>query len=327
MPHDSLEEELAAETIRAEDLKRIGWKNHENSDAEQMRRKLLAHSESEWVWKREIADMQKSVHDSHIRIKDLNEEIYKDLKKNTLFLKNLGEKEMRTFPKLDYLRNITSLQTNKINFLLSTLDKNVADNYTLIEKINGNLDSNINKNLFDIYKNDKIKLNSKTKENPGLIYENNEKRFEFYLKNYEIINKELQRIKELPLGWPVQIKTKITSKYGYRKDPINRKRKFHYGIDISGNLSKKIVSTGDGKVVFAGPKGGYGLTVIVGHRNNYKSSYSHLSKIFVKKDEKLKKGDIIGLMGSTGRSTGVHLHYEIIRKENKINPEKHLEAI
>tara|TARA_Y100001963_G_scaffold131026_1_gene187872 strand:+ start:19 stop:381 length:363 start_codon:yes stop_codon:yes gene_type:complete len=77
MPHDSLEEELAAESIRSEDLKRMGWKNHENSDAEQMRRKLLAYSDNEWVWKREIADMQKSVHDSHVRIKELNDEIFK----------------------------------------------------------------------------------------------------------------------------------------------------------------------------------------------------------------------------------------------------------
>ena len=149
----------------------------------------------------------------------------------------------------------------------------------------------------------------------------------FQIKNYESINKKLQKFKELPLGWPVKKKTRITSPYGYRKDPINKQRKFHYGIDISGNITKKIVSTGDGSVIFAGSKGGYGLTVIIMHSDNYKSGYSHLNEIFVKKGDKLEKGDIIGFMGSSGRSTGIHLHYEIMKRNKKINPRKFLEAI
>ena len=107
---------------------------------------------------------------------------------------------------------------------------------------------------------------------------------------------------------------------------------FHYKINDNlkeekENLSKKIVSTGDGEVTFAGIKGGYGRTIIVRPTAEFKSLYAHLSKISVKKGDKLEKGDIIGLMGNSGRSTGIHLHYEIMKKEDKINPRNYLEAI
>ncbi len=113
----------------------------------------------------------------------------------------------------------------------------------------------------------------------------------------------------------------FTSSYGYRLDPFTKARKPHLGIDLAGKIGIKIHATGDGVVTTAGKNtGGYGNEVIIDHGFGYKTRYAHLNEVLVKKGDVIKRGNIIGTMGSTGRSTGPHLHYEITLNNKTVNP-------
>lgn len=111
--------------------------------------------------------------------------------------------------------------------------------------------------------------------------------------------------------------TRFASGFGYRIHPIYRTRKMHTGIDLTAPTGTPIYATGDGKVIKANyATGGYGKRVIIDHGFGFKTLYAHMSKIEVKKGQKIKRGDKIGEVGNTGRSTAPHLHYEV-RKNNK----------
>jgi murein DD-endopeptidase MepM/ murein hydrolase activator NlpD len=113
----------------------------------------------------------------------------------------------------------------------------------------------------------------------------------------------------------------LTSTFGYRSDPFTGARKMHAGLDMAGNIGLSIYATGDGVVTSAqfNPYG-YGREIQINHGFGYSSIYGHLSKILVKKGERIKRGQLIGELGSTGRSTGPHLHYEIRYHDRAINP-------
>jgi murein DD-endopeptidase MepM/ murein hydrolase activator NlpD len=121
-----------------------------------------------------------------------------------------------------------------------------------------------------------------------------------------------------PLGEPTN--GWIASGYGTRTDPFNGRRAFHYGIDISNMVGTPIIATAAGKVVFAGSNGGYGNMVKIEHAGNYLSIYGHLNRIHVKPGDRVVRGDNIGIMGNSGRSSGSHLHYEVRHLDKPINP-------
>jgi murein DD-endopeptidase MepM/ murein hydrolase activator NlpD len=125
-------------------------------------------------------------------------------------------------------------------------------------------------------------------------------------------------IRGIPLGYPVY--GKITSHIGWRKNPFGGGYEFHSGIDIDAPQGSKVRATADGVVVLAGWYGDYGKTVIIRHPSGYLTLYAHLSHIDVKERQKVKAGDVVGRVGSTGRSTGPHLHYEVIRDNKPIDP-------
>jgi len=127
-------------------------------------------------------------------------------------------------------------------------------------------------------------------------------------------------IKNFPLGRPV--KGKIVSGFGYRRDPFIFKPAFHSGVDINAHYNQPISATADGIVEKAGWHSGYGKAVILKHENGYQTLYGHLTSVRVKEGQSVKSGDIIGNAGSTGRSTGTHLHYEIIKSGKKVNPSR-----
>jgi murein DD-endopeptidase MepM/ murein hydrolase activator NlpD len=104
---------------------------------------------------------------------------------------------------------------------------------------------------------------------------------------------------------------RVSSTFGFRYDPFTQKRKYHTGIDISYWTNSKIIATGSGIVTFSGIDGGYGLTLEIEHKNGIKTKYAHLNEIFVSKGDIVEKGKIIADMGSSGRATGQHLHYEV----------------
>ena len=112
----------------------------------------------------------------------------------------------------------------------------------------------------------------------------------------------------------------ISSKYGYRKDPITKKKRFHPGIDLAGTWHEDVLAPADGTVFFAGINGGYGKMVKIKHKFGIVTTYGHLQKILVRKGQKVTIGNRIGKMGTTGRSTGQHLHYEIWVNKKHVDP-------
>lgn len=128
----------------------------------------------------------------------------------------------------------------------------------------------------------------------------------------------LKTIRLLPFGEPVD--GDITSRFGKRKDPVNNKTAHHTGVDIRGKKGDKVYATADGTVKKSFRNGGFGNYIQIDHGNGYTTSYAHLQARLVKSGEKVRRGQLIGLIGSTGRSTGPHLHYEITLDEKPINP-------
>ena len=131
-------------------------------------------------------------------------------------------------------------------------------------------------------------------------------------------DKYLKAIKCLPLGEPVD--GTITSRYGKRIDPINGKKAFHEGVDFRAKEGEKVYATADGIVKKAFKNGGFGNYILLDHGNGYTTSFSHLQAYLVKKGDRVKRGQLIGLVGNTGRSTGTHLHYQVNLNNKPINP-------
>jgi murein DD-endopeptidase MepM/ murein hydrolase activator NlpD len=111
----------------------------------------------------------------------------------------------------------------------------------------------------------------------------------------------------------------ITSHYGVRVHPITKKKKFHSGIDLTSS-KRLIFSAADGIVTQVDSSNGYGKSIAIDHLNGFKTLYAHLDKVLVSKNQRVIQGEMIGLEGKTGVATGVHLHFETIYKNKKINP-------
>lgn len=126
-----------------------------------------------------------------------------------------------------------------------------------------------------------------------------------------------------PQGRPVA-KGWISSHYGKRKDPFTGKNAFHHGIDIAGKKNSEVMAVASGLVTWAGKKSGFGYHVEIMHSDGYVTKYAHNSKIFVEEGDLVSKGQVIGLMGSSGRSTGPHVHFEIAHNGKSINPIKYV---
>ena len=130
---------------------------------------------------------------------------------------------------------------------------------------------------------------------------------------------------KLPLTAPMN-SFYITSGFGKRRDPINKRWAAHYGVDLGNVFKSSVYATAPGVVTYSGWKGKYGRLVEVSHGAGIKTRFGHLHKILVKKGQKIKFREKIGLMGSTGRSTGAHLHYEVLFKNRYKNPMKFIKA-
>lgn len=130
------------------------------------------------------------------------------------------------------------------------------------------------------------------------------------------------RMENIPAIQPVLNKDlkRMASGYGWRVDPVYHVRRFHRGMDFSAPVGTDIFATGNGVVTYAGWRQGYGETVEIDHGFNYTTRYAHCSKIFVHKGKKVKRGDVIALVGNTGKSTGPHLHYEVHYNKSAVDP-------
>lgn len=129
-------------------------------------------------------------------------------------------------------------------------------------------------------------------------------------------------LKCIPAIQPVSNKDlkKTASGYGMRIDPIYKTSKFHEGMDFSASTGTPIYATGNGTVTKAGWQSGYGRVVVINHGYGYETLYAHMNKIDVRKGQKVVRGEVIGEVGNTGKSTGPHLHYEVHVKGRVVNP-------
>lgn len=130
------------------------------------------------------------------------------------------------------------------------------------------------------------------------------------------------RSQQQPHLWPtVNHRTYLSSRFGWRKNPFaETKRQWHAGVDIAGGMGAPIVAAANGLVTFAGYRYGYGLMVEVKHEGDVYTRYAHLKSTIAKNGDIIKAGDVLALMGSTGRSTGPHLHFEVLVSGQKVDP-------
>jgi murein DD-endopeptidase MepM/ murein hydrolase activator NlpD len=128
-----------------------------------------------------------------------------------------------------------------------------------------------------------------------------------------------------PSGWPVDGGW-VSSAFGLRADPFTGHQSYHEGVDIASRLGSPILAMGDGVLTFAGEKPGYGLCVEVTHESGLITRYAHTRAVLAKEGDRVKKGETIALVGSSGRSTGPHLHFEVVRNGSAVNPQVYLRS-
>ena len=140
------------------------------------------------------------------------------------------------------------------------------------------------------------------------------------------INQYTHALIAVPVRKPVTGEVDMSSPFGMRLDPFNGRPATHTGIDLRGDMGEPARATAAGKVTIAGHEGGYGNMVEISHGNGLATRYGHLSKILVKVGQTVRIGEVVGLIGSTGRSTGPHLHYETRVNGEAVDPQKFLRA-
>lgn len=139
-----------------------------------------------------------------------------------------------------------------------------------------------------------------------------------------IMNRKLHA-EVMPAGRPVKHGW-LSSYYGMRTDPFTGRLAFHSGMDFAGKMGSDVIAVAAGVVTYAGKRAGYGNLVEIDHGNGYATRYGHNSKILVHVGETVKKGQVIAKMGSTGRSTGPHVHFEVLINGHPVNPKKYVQA-
>lgn len=142
-----------------------------------------------------------------------------------------------------------------------------------------------------------------------------------------LIERNLQE-EVIPSGWPISGGGGwISSLYGRRIDPFSRRWAFHYGMDFAGREGSRVIAVGSGIVTWSGERYGYGKLVEVDHGHGYVTRYGHNKKNLVKVGDVVRKGQALALMGSSGRSTGPHVHFELVRNGKPINPSMYISQV
>ncbi|MBW2042124.1 MAG: M23 family metallopeptidase [Deltaproteobacteria bacterium] len=134
----------------------------------------------------------------------------------------------------------------------------------------------------------------------------------------ELLERQQEIFSRTPMGYPTQ--GRISSRYGWRKSPFSGRREFHQGVDIAVYQGAPVTAPADGTIKSAGRNGGLGKMLVIDHGHGVVTRYGHLSKILKKPGDRVKRGDVVARVGSTGRSTGPHLHYEVLVGGAPVNP-------
>lgn len=196
------------------------------------------------------------------------------------------------------------LQSEPIPFSVRTATSTNNEFYTQLFKMtNSEIVVASAKKLSSVRK--QIYIQSKSYDDVLAQSKNKEAMLECIPAIQPLLNKDLKR---------------MASGFGWRIDPIYRTRRFHEGMDFAAPTGTDIYATGNGTIQMAGWKQGYGNTVEINHGFGYKTIYGHMHKVNVRAGQKVKRGEVIGLVGNTGKSSGPHLHYEVHFKGQVMNP-------
>lgn len=152
------------------------------------------------------------------------------------------------------------------------------------------------------------------------------RRFDELMIDIDRMNLLRLAIGKVPYAMPVKDPHRFTSGFGYRRDPKGRGRRMHTGVDFAAPKGTPIYATADGIVTSAGSESGYGKTIRIRHEFGFETLYAHQTRLYVEEGQRVSRGEHIGDMGATGRSTGVHLHYEIRVNGRPVNPMTFVEA-
>lgn len=235
------------------------------------------------------------------------DELKKQVEKMEDTLKEIKNAQLEVFEKL---RAISSKEVDKLRGTFKEINTTLKKHGLYFNPLANKKDSKggiyipVQTNIDDKKFNDKI----------SAIYKNVDD-YEYY--------KEV--MKKLPIGKPVWSYW-VTSHYGTRSDPFKKSKARHKGIDLASRTGNKIQTKAPGKVTRSEFTNGYGNLVVIDHGNGFQTKYAHLHKIYVKKGDVVKYDDAIGEVGSTGRSTGPHLHYEIVYRGVSVNPMPFMKA-
>ena len=243
----------------------------------------------------------------------------------TSFFESPKEKRLKR-ELLDYHQTIETLgkRVNLLSNVLHDMESKDDNLYRIIldaEPIDRKLEV---KQLGDYYASLSAKNQSDALKEIQLkttiLTQRTQKQLVSYRQLWELAQEKESIHTSIPAISPVKNPT-VISGFGMRYHPVYKILRMHTGIDIIGKKGTPIYATADG-VVVTNPEGysGYGITVVINHGRGYQTLYAHLSKTNVKIGQKVKRGEVIGFMGSTGLSVGVHLHYEVIKNGQKINP-------
>ncbi len=138
----------------------------------------------------------------------------------------------------------------------------------------------------------------------------------------QALHKQQNRLASTPSIWPAQ--GWVSSDFGYRASPFTGQREFHKGIDISAPEGTPIYAPADGEIISTRDNSTYGLTMVLDHGRGFSTKYAHMKRFVVDENEEVSRGQLIGYVGNTGRSTGPHLHYEVRINNVPVNPKKYI---
>jgi murein DD-endopeptidase MepM/ murein hydrolase activator NlpD len=206
--------------------------------------------------------------------------------------------------------SIIQAQNDSLRLLVSNELKEMKERENLIIRSALNLSNDTTYNEFDPNSNNIFELAENQSKSLDLLDG-------ITIEMWDSIN-------SVPVGSPISSAdlVRISDKFGWRKHPILKKWVFHEGTDFAAETGMDIVTTSDGVVErVIKSKKGYGNRIVINHGYGYKTVYAHLSEMHVKTGQSVKRGDLIGYVGNTGRSTGPHLHYEVLVNNRPTNPQ------
>lgn len=233
---------------------------------------------------------------------------------------------MQTRQEADHLALENRLMQDRNNVIFSRLEEAVTVSMEPLERMFRAAGLSPDQLLRDVRQGTERLTPIAISSSGSLVPDEDADRANAILTSFDRINLYRVAAAKAPFAQPVTANVRFTSGFGNRRDPITGRSRMHSGVDFAGPRGTAILATADGVVKKAGWQGGYGNTVVIQHAFGIETLYAHLSQISVKEGQRVSRGDRIGGMGTTGRSTGVHLHYEVHLGGSPVNPMTYIRA-